>query len=101
MQEIIGNAIITMGIIFMFFGVVGIIKFDNFYTRLLAASKADTVGAVTVIIGVAVLHGFSFFSAKVILLAVIMMIFNPLVAHVLARSAFLSGHKINNEKDIL
>jgi multicomponent Na+:H+ antiporter subunit G len=66
----------------------------------LAASKADTVGAVTVIIGVAILHGFSFFSAKVILLAIVMMIFNPLVAHVLARSAFLSGHKIK-EKDKL
>ena len=90
-QEIIGNIIIAAGIVFMSFGVIGLYKFDNFYTRILATSKTDTVGALTLIIGVAVRHGFSFFTGKVILLAILMLIFNPLVAHILARSAYLSG----------
>lgn len=90
MQEIIGNIVIACGMVFMLFGVIGIVKFDNFYTRLLAASKTDTVGALTLIIGVVIRQGLSFFTGKVIILAVIMLIFNPLVAHILARSAYLS-----------
>ena len=80
----------------MGFGVIGIFKFNTFYTRLLATSKIDTVGALTLIIGVAIRHGISFFSGKVVLLAIIMLIFNPLVAHILARSAYLSGHKLED-----
>lgn len=99
MQEIIGNIVIIAGIIFMFFGVVGIFKFDSFYTRLLATSKTDTVGALTLIIGIAIRHGFSFFTGKVILLAIIMLIFNPLVGHILARSAYLSGHERENSEE--
>ena len=93
MQELIGNIVIGAGVVFMFFGVIGIFRFDNFYTRLLTTSKTDTVGALTLIIGVAIRHGFSFFSGKVILLAIIMLIFNPLVGHILARSAHLSGYR--------
>lgn len=82
----------------MFFGVIGIYKFDTFYTRLLVASKADTVGALTLMIGMAIRHGFSFFTGKVILLAVVMLIFNPLVAHILARSAYLSEQSEKQEE---
>jgi len=97
-QEIVSNIIITAGIIFMLFGVIGLFKFKNFYTRLLVTSKIDTVGVITLIIGLAVRNGVSFFSGKILLLAVIMMIFNPLIAHTLARSAYLSGHELDNEK---
>ena len=97
LQEIIGNIVIAAGLLFIFFGVVGIFKFENFYTRLLATSKTDTVGAITLIIGIAIRHGFSFFTGKVLLLGIIMLIFNPLIAHILARSAYLSGYDV--EKD--
>lgn len=97
LQEIIANIIIIAGIIFMGFGVIGIFRFDNFYTRLLATSKTDTVGALTLIIGVAIRHGFSFFTAKIIILGIIMLVFNPLVAHILARSAYLSSNESEQE----
>ena len=90
MQEIIGNIVMVSGMIFMFFGIIGIYKYDSFYIRLMVASKADVVGALTLMIGVMIVHGFSYFTAKVILLTAIMLIFNPLIAHVLARSAYLS-----------
>ena len=82
----------------MFFGVIGLFKFKNFYPRILVASKVDTVGMVTLLIGVAVRHGVSFLSGKVLLLIMIIMIFNPLVSHILARSAYLSGHTPDSDK---
>lgn len=95
-MQIAGNIIIIAGIIFMLFGVIGIFKFKNFYPRILVTAKIDTVGAFTLIIGIAVKHGFSFFSLKLLLLIALMMIINPLVSHMIARSAYLSGYKIDN-----
>ena len=96
-MEIAGNIIIFIGIVFMFFGVIGIFKYKNFYPRILVSSKIDTAGAFTVIIGIAVRHGFGFFSLKLILLMVLMMIINPLIVHMTARSAYLSGYSLSGD----
>ena len=90
MQQLIGDILIVIGIIFMSLGVIGIYRFKDFYARLLASSKVDTVGALTIMIGVIIKHGFTYFSGKVAILIIILLIFNPLVSHILARSAYLS-----------
>ena len=79
----------------MIFGIIGFFKFKNFYTRILVTAKIDTVGTITLIIGMTVRHGFSYFSLKLLLLLVLLMIINPLVSHMTARSAYLSGYKID------
>jgi len=38
-----------------------------------------------------------FFSLKLLLLIILLMIINPLVAHIVARSAYLSGFKTNDK----
>jgi multicomponent Na+:H+ antiporter subunit G len=88
-----GNIIIFAGIAFMLLGIIGIFKFRNFYARILITAKIDTVGSLTFIIGVAVKHGFSFFSLKLLLLAALILFINPLVTHMIARSAYLSKNE--------
>ena len=95
-MQIAGNVIVIIGLIFMFIGIIGIFKFKNFYARILVSTKIDTVGAFTVIIGLAVKHGLGFFSLKLILLIVLMIIINPLIVHMATRSAWLSGYKIDD-----
>ena len=90
MVEIIGNIVLAAGLLFMFFGVVGLFRFDNFYARILITGKIDTVGTLTVLFGLMIKHGISFFSLKLLLLAVLALLLNPLVSHVVARSAYLS-----------
>ena len=92
----IGDIIIIAGVIFISFGVIGIIKYKNFFTRILLTTKIDTVGAITIIIGLAVKHGISFFSLKVLLLMIIMLMINPLISHIVAQSAYLSGHPVQD-----
>ncbi|MCL2704271.1 MAG: monovalent cation/H(+) antiporter subunit G [Defluviitaleaceae bacterium] len=94
-RHLIGNIIIYIGAAFMVFGVVGLFRLKDFYPRILVASKIDTVGVLTLITGFAIRHGLSFFTGKLFLIMVIMLILNPLVAHIVARSAYLSGHKVN------
>ncbi|MCL2377167.1 MAG: monovalent cation/H(+) antiporter subunit G [Defluviitaleaceae bacterium] len=92
--SIVGEIVMVIGIAFMAFGVVSIFMFKDFYPRILVASKIDTVGLLTFLLGVCIQHGFSFFSAKVLLIVVIILILNPLVAHIVARSAYLAGYQL-------
>ena len=97
-MQTLGNVIIIFGMILMLFGIIGIFKFNNFYPRILVTAKIDTVGTLTLITGLVVKHGLSFFSLKLLLLLGIMLILNPLAAHMVARSAYLSGHKIDDHQ---
>jgi len=96
--RVVSNIFIIAGLIFMAFGVLGLFRFKNFYLRIISSSKADTVGTLTIIFGMAIRYGLSFFSAKLLLLAVLLIILGPLCNHMVARSAYLSGYKATGGK---
>lgn len=97
MLDLLGTIIIVIGVIFVTIGVIGIYRFNNFYSRALAASKVDTVGFITIIIGVILKSGFSFFTLKVLVILIISMLINPMITHSIVRSAKISGYKIGKE----
>ncbi|SHJ12971.1 multisubunit sodium/proton antiporter, MrpG subunit [Dethiosulfatibacter aminovorans DSM 17477] len=97
MKMTIGTILIWTGIIFIALGVLSIYRFKNFYPRILVASKIDTVGNITLMLGVVIKNGFTFFSLKVILILAIMTVINPLSTHSIARSAYFSGYRIRKE----
>ena len=93
MIHIIGYVVMGIGVAFMLFGIIGIFQPKrDFYYRILVACKIDTVGILTLGIGLAIRHGFSFFSGKLALIIIIIMVLNPLVAHIIARAAYNSGY---------
>lgn len=94
--EIAGLAIMFLGIILMGIGIFGIFRFKTFYARMLVVSKVDTVGAIVFLFGLAVRHGFSFFSGKILLIIITILILSPLVSHMVARSAYISGYKLSD-----
>jgi len=98
-MTIAGDIIIYTGAAFILIGVIGLLKFKSFYTRILVTAKIDTVGVLTVLIGIAVKHGFNFFSFKVLLLMILIAIVTPLANHMIARYAYLSGHEVGEEEE--
>ena len=90
-MRIAGDVVIAAGIVFILLGMIGYVKFKNFYERVLITAKIDTVGAVTILIGIALRHGFDFFTLKVLLLTGMLMIINPLTSHMMAGCAHSSG----------
>ena len=90
----IGNIVVIIGILFVAFGVFGIFRFGDVYSRILIASKVDTVGFITIMLGVMLSKGISYFSLKVFLILLITLVVNPLSTHSVARSAFLGGYRI-------
>jgi multicomponent Na+:H+ antiporter subunit G len=84
----------------MFFfavGVIGILRFPDFYTRLHAAGKCDSLAAVLVIAGVALynLNDFSFahllVSLKIMAIAVFVFIASPTATHAITKAALVIG----------
>ena len=96
-MEIVGNVVVIIGAVFTSFGVVGLFRFRDFYSRILVSAKIDTVGVITIIIGIALKHGFGFFTLKLILIVLLVLILNPLTAHIIARSAYSSAGGLHDE----
>ena len=89
--DILGLIIMILGLVFMAIGIFGIFRFKTFYARMLVVTKVDTVGVMVFLLGLAIRQGFSFFSGKLLLIIVCVLILSPLVSHMIARSAYISG----------
>ncbi len=98
-MQIVGYALIVIGLFFIVVGLIGIYRFDNFYARLLSAADIDTIGLITVLIGAAFLSGFNSFTLKLILILIVILIINPIISSSIASSAYFSGYKLLGDND--
>ena len=53
-MEILSALLMVAGLIFFFGGVVGLVRFPDFYTRMHAAGKGDTLSTVLMLSGFAI-----------------------------------------------
>ena len=86
--------LISIGAVFLVVSCIGLLRFPDFYTRAHAVGKAETLGCVLVLTGLAVHNGADLASAKILLILVIIFITNPTATHALMRSAYRSGVEI-------
>lgn len=89
---------ILAGTFFFFAGVVGILRFPDFFSRMHATGKGDTLGTVFTLTGIALYNldgGFTvaniLVSMKLMLISVFWFLANPTATHALLRAAFDSG----------
>ncbi len=98
MIPVIFSLILTVAaLIFMLLGLTGLFRFNDFYARILITSKVETVGFITILAGIVLYSGLTWFSLKVILICIIALFTNPLSTHAIARSAYISGYKAKKE----
>jgi multicomponent Na+:H+ antiporter subunit G len=81
-------ALVSLGVVFMLLGAVGMLRFPDCYTRMHAAGKCDTLGGLLVVGGLAVYHGVSLDSIKIFFIAVFIFLTSPTATHAVARAAF-------------
>jgi multicomponent Na+:H+ antiporter subunit G len=79
------------GAFFLIAGTVGYVRLPDFFTRMHAIGKADTLGALLSLLGVAFCVGWSLVALKLVVVAIFIFIANPTATHALSRAAFLSG----------
>jgi len=68
---------IILGLVFIFFGTLGIIRFPDIYTRLQTSSKCDAAGAVALLVGLMVREGLDSLSLRILLILVFLLLTNP------------------------
>ena len=91
--------LVLAGLFFFLVGTVGILRLPDFYTRLHAAGKCDSLAAVLMITGLAVynLDPFSFssllVSTKLMLIATFVFITSPTATHAVTEAALVLGVK--------
>jgi len=90
-HQIIGLILISLGIVLVIIGIIGVYKYKNFYQRVAVASVIDTAAFITIAIGIMVYIGFSLFSLKVGFIIFLMLLLNPLSNHVMVKGAYKSG----------
>ncbi|NCB00470.1 MAG: cation:proton antiporter [Clostridia bacterium] len=83
--------LIVLALIFMVLGIVGVYRFRTFYARILITAKVETMGFLTMMLGVLVQTGLSYYSLRLLLVLLVVLVTNPLATHAIARSAYRSG----------
>ncbi len=94
MNEIIVYAFIWIGLIFDFFGCLGLIRLPDVYNRLQASTKCVTLGTCSILLGLFLSRGFTAAGIKALLCILFIILTAPVSAHALARGAHKSGIKL-------
>ncbi|KPJ66493.1 MAG: hypothetical protein AMJ45_03765 [Syntrophobacter sp. DG_60] len=91
--KILSISFILAGFFFFTTATLGLLRFPDFYSRLHATGKGDTLAVLLSLIGLAIYHGFSLTSFKIIFIAVFYFMAQPTATHAIARAALRCGVK--------
>ena len=89
----ISTVFMAVGAFFMITGALGLLRFPDFYTRLHATGKCDTLGEVLIIFGCMLYQGWSFITIKLFFLILFIFIANPVGTHAIMKAAYNTGVK--------
>ena len=92
MRDALVLGLAAIGLAFSLSGAFGISRMPDLYTRLQCSSKNVTMGALPLLLAVVVEKGpVSPYGGRALLVAVLVLVANPVAAHALARAAYRSG----------
>ena len=94
-MTVAGNILILIGSFFLFLGSLGIFRMPDVYNRLQAGTKATTLGAMSLILGVGLLN--TGFLVKSIALIIFIVLTNPISSSTIARASHKSGEPLTKE----
>jgi len=85
----IGTIVTGIGVVFLLLGSLGILRLPDVYNRLQAGTKCTTFGSFFTIIGVGIMEPTWFW--KTLIIALFILITNPISNHALGRASCKSG----------
>lgn len=89
----IAYIVMMVGLLFEVFGVLGLIRLPDLYSRLQAAVKCVAMGSVLILLGVFIAFGFNSSGYKALLAIGIILVTAPVSAHAIAKAAHRSRVK--------
>ncbi|MFT5659747.1 MAG: multicomponent Na+:H+ antiporter subunit G [Sulfurimonas sp.] len=89
MLDILGYLFITLGVLVFIVSSIGLLRMPDVYTRMHISTKATTIGTISVLIGACFLE--PTWSFKLLLIALFILLTNPLSSSVIARATHKDG----------
>ena len=81
-----------IGVVFSFTGALGILRMPDVYTRIQCSSKTITAGALPLLCAIVVAKGpVSAYGARALIVAVLLLLVNPMASHALVRASYKTG----------
>jgi multicomponent Na+:H+ antiporter subunit G len=90
-MSVLGMVFMIAGLFFMLVAAVGMIRLPDVYTRSHAAGLTDSVGALLLLIGLALYQGFSANLVRVLIVLALLYLLNPVITHATVRAALRAG----------
>ncbi len=103
--NVICIVLVVLGIVFFVGGAVGIVRFPDFYTRMHAAGKGDTMSVFMVLIGLAVYQLSDFnlanllIAGKIFFITIFIMWASPTSTHALIKAGLEEGQEVWTRKE--
>jgi multicomponent Na+:H+ antiporter subunit G len=73
-------------------GALGVLRLPDTYLRIQASSKTVVLGTLPLLVALVVARGIdSIYAARALIVAILVLILNPLASHALARAAYRAG----------
>ena len=92
-KDVITIVFVLAGFFFFTTATLGLLRLPDFFARLHATGKGDTLAVLLSLIGLAVYHGFSLTSVKIVFIAVFIFLAQPTATHAISRAAFRCGEQ--------
>lgn len=89
--------LIIIGVLFNFFGCVGLIRLPDVYNRLQAATKCVTLGCCSILLGLVFHYGFNDAGFKALFAIPVLFFSATVAAHALIRGAYHFGTKLGEK----
>ena len=84
-----GQIITVAGALFLFLGALGLVRMPDIYNRMQAGTKATTLGNLLTLGGLGIMR--PEWLPKILLIAMFVLLTNPISSHALARAAHRAG----------
>jgi multicomponent Na+:H+ antiporter subunit G len=89
MKEGFVIALCAVGVFFSFTGALGIVRMPDVYTRLQCSTKTVTMGALPMLVALAVAEGpLSEYGGRALIVGFLLLVVSPAASHALARAAY-------------
>ena len=89
--EVVTALLLVAGGFFCVVGGIGLVRMPDFYTRMHAASVAETLGAGLLLLAMMLHAGFSLVTAKLVILGLLIFFTSPAATHALAKAGMTRG----------
>lgn len=90
-QQIVSIPFLLGGFFFFLAATVGLLRFPDFFCRLHATGKGDTLAVLLSLIGLGIYEGMTLTGLKIIFIAVFMFLAQPTSTHAISRAALRCG----------